>query len=135
MKIAIRYYTRTGHTQKMAAVISEETGVKAELMDLPITEEVDILFLGSAVYMAGIDNKVKEFIRSLNGKVKNIINFSSAAVLPSTYSQIKGLLEKQNILLDKREFHCRGQFKALHRGRPNQKDLDKLREFVKNVIG
>lgn len=135
MKIAIRYYTRTGHTQKMAAVISEETGEKAELINLPITEEVDILFLGSAVYMAGIDNKVKEFIRSLNGKVKNIINFSSAAVLPSTYSQIKGLLEKQNILLDKREFHCRGQFKALHRGRPNQKDLDELREFVKNVIG
>lgn len=134
MKTAIRYFSKTGHMQKMAAAVSEVTGVKAETMDVPITEEIDILFLGSAVYMAGIDNKVKEFISSLDGRVKNVVCFSSAAILPSSYPQVKELLKKQNIPVDEREFHCRGQLTVLHRGRPNQKDLDELKEFVSGII-
>jgi len=135
MKIAIRYYSKTGHTVKMAEVVSEVTGVKAETIDVPITEDVDTLFLGSAIYVAGIDKKVKNFIASLDAsKIKCVVCFSSAAVLGGTYSQVKGLLKKQNIPVDEREFHCRGQFKALHKGRPNQEDLDDLREFVTKVI-
>ena len=134
MNIAIRYYSKTGHTLKMAKVVSEVTGVKAETIDVLLTEETDILFIGSAIYVAGIDNKVKEFIASLDGKVKNVICFSSAAVLSGSYSQVRKLLEKQKISVDKREFHCRGQFKALHKGRPNEKDLNDLREFVMTVI-
>ena len=134
MNIAIRYYSKTGHTLKLAKVVSEVTGVKAETIDVLLTEETDILFRGSAIYVAGIDNKVKEFIASLDGKVKNVICFSSAAVLSGSYSQVRKLLEKQKISVDKREFHCRGQFKALHKGRPNEKDLNDLREFVMTVI-
>ncbi len=134
MKIAIRYYSKTGHIEKMANVVSELTGAKAETVDVPIAEEVDTLFLGSSVYMAGIDKKVKDFISLLDGKVKNVICFSSAAILSSSYAQVKGLLTKRNISVDEREFHCRGQFKVLHKGRPNQNDLEDLRSFVKKVI-
>lgn len=134
MKIAIRYFSKTGHMEKMASVVSDVIGVKAETMDIPVTEETDILFLGSAVYMTGIDDKVKEFISTLDSKVKKVICFSSAAILPSSYAQVKALLEKQHIRVDDKEFHCRGQFTLLHRGRPNQSDLENLREFVKEVL-
>ncbi|MDR3128732.1 MAG: hypothetical protein LBU03_00530 [Tannerellaceae bacterium] len=134
MKIAIRYFSKTGHTAKMAEVVSKVTGIKAETVDVPITEEVDILFLGSAVYMAGIDNKIKEFFFSLDKKVKNVVCFSSAAVLSGSYTQVKRLLKKQNLPVDEREFHCRGQFKALHKGHPNQEELDKLSTFIKGII-
>jgi len=134
MKIAIRYFSKTGHMEKMASVVSDVTGVKAETMDIPVTEETDILFLGSAVYMTGIDDKVKEFISSLDSKVKKVICFSSAAILPSSYTQVKTLLEKQHIAVDEKEFHCRGQFTLLHRGRPNQSDLENLRVFVKEIV-
>ena len=118
----------------MASVVSDVTGVKAETMDIPVTEETDILFLGSAVYMTGIDDKVKEFISTLDSKVKKVICFSSAAILPSSYTQVKTLLEKQHIAVDEKEFHCRGQFTLLHRGRPNQSDLENLRVFVKEIV-
>lgn len=134
MKIAIRYFSKTGHMEKMASVVSDVIGVKAETMDIAVTEETDILFLGSAVYMTGIDDKVKEFIFTLDSKVKKVICFSSAAILPSSYAQVKALLEKQHIVVDEKEFHCRGQFTLLHRGRPNQSDLENLREFIKEVI-
>jgi flavodoxin len=135
MKYAIRYYSKTGHMKKLAEAIAEEIRVKAETIDVPVSEDVDILFLGSAIYVAGIDRKVKTFITTLDSNVKRVVNFSSAAILPSTYSQVKDLLKEKNTPLDEREFHCRGQFSVLHRGRPNQEDLNNLKEFIRNIIG
>jgi hypothetical protein len=108
--------------------------VRAETVDVPIEEDVDILFLGSAVYAAGISSEIKKFIAGLDSKIEKVVNFSSAAILPSSYSQIKTLLKAKNIPLDEREFHCRGQFSALHRGRPNEKDLNNLKEFIKIIV-
>lgn len=120
--------------KRMADVVSAVTGVEAKDVSHPITAPVDTLLLGSAVYYAGIDDCMKEFIRSLDGtKVKDVICFSSAAVLPSSYSQVRRLLEGQGIKVDEREFHCRGAFSLLHRGHPNDEDLMNLKEFVENL--
>jgi len=135
MEIAIRYYSKSGNTKKVADAISKVIGVPAETVDTPLSGQVDLLFLGSAVYGAGVDTKVKDFITSLDaGKVKKVVNFSTAALLPSTYSQISKLLGAKGISLDEREFHCRGKFTVMHGGRPNEKDLENAREFAQSVI-
>lgn len=134
MKIAIRYYTKTGNTKKMAEALSEAVGVEALTVDNPLTEDVDILFLGSAVYAAGVDAKVKEFIENINVNVGKIVNFSSAALIESTYKQVKKIAENNNITMAEEEFHCRGAFKLVHRGRPNNEDLRNLQEFGKNIV-
>jgi hypothetical protein len=64
MKIAIRYYTKTGNTKKLAEAIGSAINVEAKTVDEPLTEDIDILFLGSAVYAAGIDQKIKDFVDS-----------------------------------------------------------------------
>ena len=56
MKVEVRYFTRTGNTKKLADAISEALGVKAETVDAPLSEKADILFLGSSVYAAGVDD-------------------------------------------------------------------------------
>lgn len=134
MKIAIRYYTKTGNTKKMAEALSETVGVEALTVDNPLTEDVDILFLGSAVYAAGVDAKVKEFIENINVNVGKIVNFSSAALIESTYKQVKKIAENNNITMAEEEFHCRGAFKLVHRGRPNDEDLRNLQEFGKSIV-
>lgn len=134
MKIAIRYYTKTGNTKKMAEALSETVGVEALTVDNPLTEDVDILFLGSAVYAAGVDAKVKEFIENIDVNVGKIVNFSSAALIESTYKQVKKIAENNNLTMAEEEFHCRGAFKLVHRGRPNNNDLRNLQEFAKNIV-
>ncbi|PWJ50096.1 flavodoxin family protein [Faecalicatena contorta] len=135
MKTAIRYYSKTGNTKKLADAISQAAGIPAETVEQPVTEPVDVLFLGSAVYAAGIDNEVKTFISALDkDKVKKVVNFSTAALLPSTYKQVKQLLEQKGIPVDEREFHCRGSFKMLHRRRPDTEDLKRVQEFVNGII-
>ena len=134
MKIAIRYYTKTGNTKKLAEAISQVVNVEAKTVDEPLTEDVDILFLGSAVYAAGIDGKIKEFIRNIDVNVGEVVNFSSAALIESTYGQVKKEVEAKGIKMSENEFHCRGAFKFVHRGRPNEKDLKNVQEFAKGII-
>ena len=135
MKIAIRYYTKTGNTKKLAEAISQVVNVEAKTVDEPLTEDVDILFLGSAVYAAGIDGKIKEFIKNIEVNVGEVVNFSSAALIESTYKQVKKEVEAKGIKMSENEFHCRGAFKLVHRGRPNEKDLKDVQEFAKGIIG
>ena len=47
MKIAVRYYTKTGNTKKLAEAVADAVGAEALPISAPITERVDILFLGN----------------------------------------------------------------------------------------
>ncbi len=134
MNIAIRYYTKTGNTKKLAEALIEAVGVEALTIDSPLTEDVDILFLGSAVYAAGVDSEIKKFIESINVNVGKIVNFSSAALIESTYKQVKKIAEDNNITMAEEEFHCRGAFKFVHRGHPNDEDVNNLVEFAKKIV-
>ena len=135
MKIAIRYYTKSGNTKKLADAIAAVTGVTAETVDVPIEGEVDVLFLGSSVYAFAVDEKVTSFINSLDSEtVKNVVNFSTAALVPSTYSHVAKLLSAKNIPLDSREFHCRGKFKFMHGSRPDQNDIEAVKAFASQFL-
>lgn len=134
MKIAIRYYTKTGNTKKLSEAIGSAINVEAKTVDEPLTEDIDILFLGSAVYAAGIDSKIKDFIANINVNVGEVVNFSSAALIESTYSQVKKQVEAKGLKMSEDEFHCRGAFKFVHRGRPNDEDLKNAQEFAKRIV-
>lgn len=85
MKIAIRYYTKTGNTKRLAEAIGKAVGVDAQPISTPVPEPVDILFLGNSYYAFTIDPEVRNFILSLDkGKIGKIVNFGSAAMMNST---------------------------------------------------
>ena len=134
MKTAIRYYTRGGNTKKLADAISEAVGVKAKTTAVPLSENVDILFLGSSVYALGIDEEVEKFIDGISVKVGKVVNFSTAALVKSTYKQVAKLLEKKNIPFAKEDFACRGSFSVMHKGKPDPNDCKAAAEFAKKII-
>ncbi len=132
MKYAVRYYTKTGNTKRLAEAMAKELGVEALPISEPVNEAVDYLFLGNSYYAFNIDPEVKEFVASLNkDKVGKIVNFGSAALLNSTYKKVKQQADKVGITMDDKEFHCKGEFKGLHKGRPNESDIKDAVEFVK----
>lgn len=134
MNIAVRYYTKSGNTQKLAVAIADAVGVEAQDVSVPLTEKADILFLGSSVYAAGVDEAVKQFIAENKANIGKIYNFSTAAILSSTYKQVQKLAEENGIAMAEQEFHCRGSFSVMHRNRPNAADLQNVTEFAKNVV-
>ena len=58
------------------------------------------------------------------------MNFGSAALLNSTWKKVKAEAEKVGIPMDEKEFHCKGEFKMLHKGKPDANDLRAAREFA-----
>ncbi len=136
MNIAVRYYTKTGNTRRLAEAVAKAAGVEALPISEPVTDPVDILFLGNSYYAFSIDPEVKAFVRSLDkSKVGKIVNFGSAAMLNSTYKKVKAEADKAGIPMDPREFHCKGEFKGVHKGRPNEEDLKAAAAFARQVIG
>ncbi len=136
MKIAVRYYTKTGNTKRLAEAVAQAVGSEALPISVPLTEKADILFLGNSYYAFTIDPEVREFIRSLDReKVGRIVNFGSAAMLNSTYKKVKAEADRAGIPMDEREFHCKGEFKGLHRGRPNGEDLKAAADFASKIVG
>ena len=135
MKVAVRYYTKTGNTKRLAEAVANAVGAEALPISVPVTEKVDILFLGNSYYAFSIDPAVRDFIRTLDKNlVGRIANFGSAAMLNSTYKKVKAEADRVGIPLDEREFHCKGEFKGIHKGKPDEEDCKAAAEFAKSVL-
>ena len=136
MKIAVRYYTKTGNTKRLAEAVAKAVGTEALPISTPITEPVDILFLGNSYYAFTIDPEVRQFVASLDReRVGKIVNFGSAAMMNSTYRKVKAVADKAGIPMDEREFHCKGEFKGVHKGKPDESDLKAAADFARKIVG
>ena len=135
MKIAVRYYTKTGNTKRLAEAVAAAVGAQALPIGCPVDEPADILFLGNSYYAFTIDPEVRKFIASLDkSKVGRIVNFGSAAMLNSTYKKVRAEAAKVGIPVDAREFHCKGEFKGIHKGKPDETDLAAVAAFAKSFL-
>lgn len=134
MKIAIRYYTRSGNTKKLAYAIAERLGLSALSVENSLDEKVDILFLGCSYYAFDMDEHVKTFLKNNRDKIGKIICFGTSAMMKSMKKPMKKVIDEMGLTLSESEFHCRGEFKFAHKGRPNEDDLKAVREFAQKIV-
>lgn len=134
MNIAIRYYTRSGNTQKLAEAIAEKIHVKAENISVPLSEKTDILFLGCSYYAFDMDKEVKSFIAENKDKIGEIVCFGTSAMMKSMKKPMKKVTEMYKVKLSDEEFHCKGEFKFANKGRPNADDLNNAALFAEKVV-
>lgn len=134
MNVAIRYYTKSGNTEKLAKAISEEINIPAETIELPLDEKADILFLGCSYYAFDMDKEVKEFLKSNKDNISNIVCFGTSAMMKSMLKPLRKVTDGLGINVMDKEFHCRGSFGIMHKGRPDENDLKRAKEFAKECI-
>ena len=136
MNINIRYFTKSkkGNTYKLAMAVSEASNIEALTVENDLESDTDILFLVNAMYAANIDKEVKGFLERNAEKIKLVINVNSAATGRSTIKTVKKCCDKLNISVSDKEFHTVGSWLALNKNRPNEDDLNRLKEFVKEVL-
>lgn len=134
MNIAIRYYTRSGNTKKLAFAVSDALSVEAKEIDSPLTEKVDLLFLGCSYYAFDVDETVKQFIVQNKDYIGKIVCFGTSAMMKSMKKPVSKVADTVGVVVADEEFHCRGSFGPMHKGRPNAEDLEELTIFVKKII-
>ncbi len=134
MNIQVRYYSRGGNTKKLADVIAKAADCKAEQIPVLIDGNADILFLGASVYWGGISPEVKSYIKALDkNRIGKVVVFSTSALAERAFGQIQKMLQDKGINVDNRNFYCRGEFTALHKGHPNQNDLEAAKQFARKI--
>ncbi|WP_305767799.1 flavodoxin domain-containing protein [Candidatus Epulonipiscium viviparus] len=135
MKTKVVYFTKSGHTETIAKAIAEELNTEASTIDDPLTEQVDILFLGASLYKMGIDKKVLAFVDSLDAtKIGNVVLFSTSALSDSGYGKLKKRLEDKGISVRSEHFHCKGAFMLLNKHRPNTDDVIAAKKFASDIV-
>lgn len=136
MSIAIRYYTKSGNTEKLAKAIEEVVGVPAEPVEKSLTEKVDVLLLGCSYYAFDMDPEVKKFIEDNKDKISKIVLFGTSAMIKSMKKPLIKVLKDlgTDIEIADDEFHCPGSFGPMHKGRPNADDIANVKDFAKKYV-
>lgn len=136
MKAKIIYYTKTGHSRKIANRVGEK--LKIEVLDVkenPELEEVDLLFVVGGIYGGQSDKGLLEYIDGLpEGAVKKAALMTSCTSMKSPQDQVRERLEVKGIDVLKDEFICRGNFLIFGWGHPNREDLQKAVDFAGNTL-
>lgn len=130
MNIAVRYYSRSGNTKLLAEAIAKGVGAEAISVDEgngEITNPVDVLFIGGALYAYGLDKHLKEYLNSLDSnKVKKAVVFSTSWLSKHSIDLIKKSLEQKGINVE--EEYCYAK------STPSDTDLSAAEEFSKKMI-
>ena len=134
MNIAIRYYTRSGNTKKLADAISEALNIEAFDVSVPLSEKTDILFLGCSYYAFDVDPIVKDFIVNNKDNIGKIVCFGTSAMMKSMKKPVTKVAKTVGVTVSDEEFHCRGRFGKIHKNRPDADDLKDASEFAKKVV-
>lgn len=135
-KIAVRYYSRSGKTRKLAEAVAGALGVTALPVDQGLREPADLLFLGTAVYAGDIHKETEKFIRGLTPEtVKQAVLFGTSAGpdnLPA--AKVRELLAARGIPMAESTFRAPGGFLFMNRGRPGEADLAAAAEFARGFL-
>lgn len=136
MKLKVMYHSRGGNTKKVAEAIAQALGQTAEAVPpaYPL-ENVNLLFLGAAVYAGKMDAKVSEFIRTLNkNRVKNVALFSTTGGQDKALTEMRDSLKSQGVNVLDETFLCKGKFFIFfNRQHPTAEELKAAQEFAKKV--
>jgi flavodoxin len=140
MKYAVRYQSRGGNTRAVAEIIAGILGVEAEPIDRPLDENVDVLFVGGGVYMWHIDAKLKAYLETLvPGKVGKVVPFGTSGGQKVVIREITECAIKRGIQADEHGLYVQMWLKGhsalgLKGGKLNDKQIEKIKKFAKNII-
>lgn len=130
MEIAIRYFSKLGHTKDIANAMAEELGVKAvSIIDEPVlSQAVDLLFLGGAPYANVMDDRLRSYAKALEPSlVKKAVLFTTSNWSRRTVRSLKKILRNKGIEVEEEYFYA-------HMLNINNR-IPKAKEFVRKFVG
>jgi len=136
VKTKIIYFTKTGHSLKIAKRIEKEMQVEAlNVKDHPNLENVDLLFVVGGIYGGKSDPKLLNYIDTLNGgSVKKAVLMTSCTGMKNSQDEVRQRLEAKGVEVSKDEFMCKGNFLIFGWGHPNKEDLKNAVDFAKKHL-
>lgn len=135
MKGAVIYSSMTGHSKKIANAIEEKTNLKAyNVKDKPELKGYDMLFIVSGIYASKARPELIEYTNLLTEDNTKKIILITSSTSGMKQKDIRAVFEKKGILVNQKEYICKGGFLFKDMGRPNSDDISGVIDFVKSII-
>lgn len=136
MKAAIVYYSKTGHSKKIAAAISESLSIEAhDITNIPKLGQVDLLFIVGAIYRGKSSPELIAYAKSLDDMlIKKVVLITSCLSNIMTQDNIREILEQKHIEVSPDEYLCKGNFLFFGWGHPNASEIAEAVEFAKQAM-
>ncbi len=133
-----------GNTEKVAKAISEVLGAdlkEAKDVDLSILPSYDLIGFGSGIYNRRFHAGLRKLVKEMPSSQTKAFVFSTSGFGTTDFNdKMKQELEEKGYRMIG-DFACKGwdtwgPFKlvgGINKGRPDEKDLDKAREFANGL--
>lgn len=136
MKTAIVYFSKTGHSKKIAKAMAQNLNMEViNIKENKKPENVDLLFVVGGIYGGQSMPEMTNYIKSLsptNAKKAVLMTSCTSKVTPQ--ATIRTLLQENKIEVLEEEFICQGSFLFMGMGHPNKADFQSAIDFAKKVI-
>lgn len=135
MKTAVVYYSKTGHSKKIANAIAASFGVQAlDLKTSPTLAGVDMLYVVGGIYAGGNDPKMLAAIEKIDrSQVKKAVLITSCASRQMKQDKARQVLQQKGITVIADEYICQGSFLFMGKGHPNQAEVDQAVSFAQKM--
>lgn len=129
MNVAVRYYSKSGNTAKIAEAVAQAAGTQALPIADGLKEPVDLLFLGGAPYAFHLAKPLRTFIAQLRpADVKTVCVFSTSGSPLGASQMIAKKCREAGLDVLEQEFHCVGSRADL------AEEKEKAQKFARAVI-
>lgn len=126
---AVRYYSKTGNTKKVAEMIANQLDVAAKPVDVPLEYPVHKLFLGGAIHMATIDKELKDFAENLDPtQVREVVMFGTSGGVLSIKKSLKRTLSDHDVHVSKHSLFIHGLIPS--KANISEKQVSEISDFV-----
>ena len=132
----VLYYSKGGHTKKVAEAIAAELGVQAaDVRQATLDKSAEIVFLGSGCYGKKPGPEMVKFIETAGFSGRKVALFgTSAGGVGLEVEEMASTLRSRGASMVG-SFYCQGQFLLMvGRGHPNDKDMESARQFARDTV-
>jgi flavodoxin len=135
MNNAVVYYTKLGHSKKIAQAIANELGVKAQnIRENPEFKNIDKLYVVSGIYGGKSAPELLEFLKTLDRQqIKRAYLLTSSGGKTTRAAEVRSALTELGIPVSEEEFTCQGAIFLFGIGHPNKADIQNAIHFVQSV--
>ena len=133
MKTAVVYFSRTGHSKKIAEAIAASLELKAiDVKTKPTLEAVDLLIMVGGIYGGASSPELKSYAESISKQqVRKVLLITSCVSKRQKQEMIRQILVKNGVEVVSDEFICQGNFLFFGIGHPNSEEIKAAGSFVK----
>jgi flavodoxin len=130
MKFQVIYFSKKGHTKKIAEAMASELNVTAEDVKDAQLDGDALVFLGSGCYGGKPAKTMTQFIQDNSFNSRDVALFGTSGSGDGVEAnEMENLLKSKDARI-KGRFSCKGQFLFANRGRPNDEDVDEPKKFA-----